>query len=206
MSIDKSTIDETTEIPHFDTPLVVFERENKFENDVAVHYKFRYTVNRQYVGFFTPMFFDVRFTLNISILDYYRRPAETLLDRIAEPFVEGALFVNHSSSMLVEYFKGTNFNINRAEMIQNIRKSVTSPHDLCSPVWYSDWAVPISTIQNQRIFVYDVENPQHGSMLDPQNAINFIARWYDAQGSQTTLLKKGEILGGYTQKVTKHAH
>lgn len=206
MTIEQSTLNDTTNLKI--VPEVTINTLDQTIPDTwekrRINYKFRYTVHRQHVGFFTPMVYDVEFVLSSLPSDV--RKALGCLDKIVEPFVEGSLFVNHESSMLVEFLKGQNFNINRKTLVESIRKTVTTPvDDEYTPVWYSDWITPPPTIQSQRIFVYDMDSPHHGSMLDPRNALRFILEWFYNNVTVPAKLHEVSITAGYTNKVTQHA-
>lgn len=223
MAIDKSTIDGTTDLIPYEEPVEVFSDEQLELKYLGMGwhlysytYKFRYTVHRQYVGFFTPMVYDVKFL--IAVNPAFKSGVTNMINMIAEPFVEGALFVNHTSSILVEFLKGQSLGYNRVALINDIKTQVTTPWISAdsdysfTPVWYSDWSTPPLTIQSQRIFVYDVDNPEHGSMLDPINSIHFINRWMIAanKGMRThNYINAGVITGawiiaGYKEKVAVH--
>lgn len=215
MTIDQSWLENSTNLVDNSQITYVFNEETPTLPSTwelfTYTYKFRYTVHRQFVGFFTPMVFDVSFRLLQN--PEYRNAVKFYMDKICEPFVEGALFVNHDSFALVEFLKGQNFGFNRKTLIETIRKTVTTPSETMTPVWYSDWDSPPLTIQNQRLFVYDVDNPQHGSMLDPINAVQFIQRYMDYyntgipySGFQNHFkMLSSYITAGYTTKVAQHA-
>lgn len=170
--IDQSVNLESIQLPQFSEPLLVHNTPrprppySQTSVPVTVQYPLRYTVHRQHVGFFTPMVFDLRLIFHVESV--MSAGALYHLNRIVEPFVEGALFCNHDSFAIVEFIKGQNFGFNRKEELESIRDAIRRGN-----VWYSDWQTPPITIQNQRIFVYDLAT--QGSMLDPHNVSKFIA-------------------------------
>jgi len=168
-------------------------------------YQFRYTVHRQFVGFFTPMVFDVDFVIAHSPLS--ASGVKKNLEVIIEPFVEGALMVDQDSFVLVEMLKGQQFGFNRTEELQRIRKIIAD-----GGLWYSDWETPPMTIQNHRIFSYDKE--KQASLLDPLETLKLIQYQFEVTTTapiNRTILRdeavfiSAVITDGYCEKVTKHA-
>lgn len=165
---------------------------------VVETYQMRYTVHRQYVGFWTPVIFDVEFR-------YAKRSptdqaALRALNIAAEPYVEGAVFMNHTSDFIVDMLRGGEAGVNRKHVVEDIRKNVQGTDN----VWYSDMFTPPPTKQSSRLVVYDLD--VFGSMLDPINATKRIverARRLIAAGegaSNIGLLYSAAIVAGYTSK------
>lgn len=184
---------------NLDKPLVVFDTiaDTEFDDKfVHVHesYQFRYVVHRQDIGFFTPVVFDVN--LYMFEVDSDSRNAKNTLNMIAEPFVEGAIFMNHSSQFIVDLLKGQEAGYNRKHLLEAIVDTVSETNAL----WYSDWSVPPVTRQSQRVVIYDME--QTGSMLDPVNVLTNIPAWVAAKKGLAAFpnIYRAEIVAGYTQK------
>lgn len=208
MPIDKSTYEHTTALSQdnvVEIDCMSINGDNEDYIDTYLDYQFRYTVHRQFVGFFTPMVYDVEIVLHHD--PAYRLAVITAMNSIVEPFVEGALMVDDESFVLTEMLKGQNFGYNRLEELQRIRSIVKT-----GKVWYSDWENPPLTIQNQRIFVYNVET--HASLLDPVATLNWIL--IEANGNKTSApiaqdiqtkfrVNRMRLTAGYTQKVAIHS-
>jgi len=161
------------------------------------NYQFRYVVHRQDVGFFTPVVFDVRLKY-VELQGGTDFTTKNKLNEYVEPFVEGALFMNHTSQFIVSMLKGQEAGYNRKTTLEDIRKSIVGKNDL----WYSDWQVPPPTLQSQRIVIYDME--QTGSMLDPVNVLKQIPVWVDADLKRsfegTSSIYYAAITAGYIEK------
>lgn len=154
----------------------------------------RYVVHRQYIGFFTPMVFDISLEYLEDRIDSVS--TKNTIFHFFEPFIEGALFMNHSSHGLVEYIKGKEAGINRHEFIQDLTSAIEGTDTL----WYSDWTVPPPTKQGQRIVVYDVETTV--SMLDPVAVLKYLISKINAKiHPHFTFITKVKIVGGYTNKI-----
>lgn len=154
----------------------------------------RYVVHRQFIGFFTPMVFDVRLTY----LETSHDSVATLskISHYFEPFVEGALFMNHTSSFIISMLKGAEAGIQRQDYMTKLRKLVEGTPDL----WYSDWLVPPPTIQSQRIVVYDVETAV--SMLNPVDVITYLVNTVNkALHPKFTFITQASITDGYVEKI-----
>src|ERR1044072_3264329 len=180
-------------------PVVVIERKTGLVGpNLAAYqdqYQFRYTVHRQNTGFYTPVVFDVYFEYVEVNGDTDKMTQKTLKD-IAEAFVEGALFMNHASNFIVDMLKGQEAGYNRKTVLENIRKEVEGTNKM----WYSDWIVPPPTREGNRIVVYDLDH--FGSMLDPVNTINQVARLVDERLNRVgkNSITYAKIVSGYTVK------
>ena len=180
-------------------PIVVFDKIDQLEfHDHYEHYheqyQFRYVVHRQDVGFYTPVVFDVGLYMYEDSAD--SRKVKNFMNMIAEPFVEGALFMNHTSQFIVDLLKGQEAGYNRKHILEGIREQVEGQNIL----WYSDWGIPPLTRQAQRVVIYDME--QTGSMLDPVNVLTNLPAWISAKlGGIADLdnIYRAEIVAGYTQ-------
>jgi hypothetical protein len=186
---------------NLEEPLVVIDTLEQIKDTLpenAVHstdsYQFRYVVHRQHVGFYTPVVFDVSF----SYWAPFDKPVSTkvALNKIAEPFVEGALFMNHESQFIVDMLKGQEAGFNRKDLKDDIVRSIRSINGL----WYSDWGVPPVTRQSQRVVIYDMDAT--GSMLDPVNVLTNFPAWVaNALGkAEFPYIYGAEIVAGYTEK------
>jgi hypothetical protein len=114
---------------------------------------------------------------------------------MCEPFVEGALFMNHDSNMIVHFLKGQEAGFNRKDEMQRIHQQVDGTGDF----WYSDWETPPITQQSQRIMVYDLE--VLGSMLAPQNAVlQFLVHVDKLLKRPVPSVYYAAIVAGYTTK------
>lgn len=195
--IDQSVNNSSIVLTPLPTPFWGYISNKIGEPTINLTYPFRYTVHRQHVGFFTPMVFDV--SIDIRVSDDLRYAAKKNCDYIVEPFVEGALFCNHTSFAIVEFLKGQNFGYNRKELLEQITKEVDEGN-----VWYSDWIIPPPTIQSQRIFVYNSQNILHGSMLSPTSVCSFVARKFDEMMGDDTFIHNIRITAGYTNDVDLH--
>lgn len=180
-------------------PVLVFDRAttligNEMRQAVEA-FQFRYVVHRQNKGFFTPVVFDVVFTY-VEVNGPSDRMTEKTLKDIAEAFVEGALFMNHASNFIVDMLKGQEAGYNRKTVLEGIRKQVEGTNAM----WYSDLIVPPPTREGQRIVVYDLDH--FGSMLDPVNAINQVARLVDERLNRVgkNSIVRAEIIAGYAEK------
>lgn len=159
-----------------------------------VTFQFRYVVHRQFKGFFTPVVFDVEFGFTESDSDDVS--TRNYLYSIAEPFIEGALFMNHTSSFIVDMLKGQEAGFNRKTVLEDIRKEVVDEDKL----WYSDWLTPPPTRQSQRIVVYDLDYTL--SMLDPQNVVESFPTWIAKKFPKFNEkhIFSSKIVSGYTEK------
>lgn len=159
-------------------------------------YQFRYVVHRQHVGFFTPVVFDVLFKW-VEINGPNDRSIEVQMNHIAEAFVEGAMFMNHTSHFIVDMLKGQEAGFDRKVEKEKIVIPLTGVNGL----WYSDWQTPPITKQSQRIVIYDLEST--GSMLDPVNVVSNFRTWIKAKFNRALVehqLYFGAIVAGYTEK------
>lgn len=184
---------------NLETPIVVFDKIDELEfHDHFEHYheryQFRYVVHRQDKGFFTPVVFDVGLYMYES--NENEHYAKNIFNMIAEPFVEGAIFMNHSSQFIVDMLKGQEAGYDRKILLEDIRKGVKARNSL----WYSDWTVPPLTRQSQRVVIYDMEHT--GSMLDPVNVLTNIPAWVAAKKGLEAFpnIYRAEIVAGYTVK------
>lgn len=176
-------------------PITIIDYETaltEYQYNIAL--QFRYVVHRQAVGFYTPVVFDVS-------LDYTENSAtdfttKNCLLTIAEPFIEGALFMNHTSPFIVDMLKGQEAGFNRKTLLEDIQNQVVQ-QDL---LWYSDWGVPPVTRQSQRIVVYDLEYTL--SMLDPQNVVESLPIWMQKRFPHfnPNHIFKAQITAGYSKK------
>lgn len=160
-------------------------------------YQFRYVVHRQNRGFFTPMCFDVHFKW-VEIEGQDDRHTLNTLNDLAEPFIEGALFMNHVSPFIVDMLKGQEAGFNRKEVLEAIRDKVEGTDE----IWYSDWITPPPTKQNQRIVVYDVDTSC--SMLSPSCVVTHVIHEVEKvlnrkPGTGYNSIYYAAIVGGYTE-------
>jgi hypothetical protein len=174
--------------------ITILDEEPIAEFRHLVIFQFRYVVHRQHVGFFTPVVFDVEFSFTENEED--DNTTRNWLYSVAEPFIEGALFMNHTSQFIVDMLKGQEAGYNRKTLLEDIRKSVVNEDKL----WYSDWMVPPPTRQNQRVVVYDLEYTL--SLLDPQNVVDSFPEWVSKHFTKfdPKHIFKSRIISGYTQK------
>lgn len=181
-----------------DTPLVIINEE-KQTGPRAVErqqvYQFRYVVHRQHVGFFTPVVFDVLFKW-VELDGPEDRSVEVQINHLAEAFVEGAMFMNHTSQFIVDMLKGQEAGFNRKLEKENIVVPLTNSNT----IWYSDWQTPPITKQSQRIVIYDLETT--GSMLDPVNVVNNFRNWVQGKFNRASIFQLyfAAIVAGYTEK------
>lgn len=162
--------------------------------------QFRYVVHRQAVGHYTPVVFDVRLyyvELEGNIGDISTTNA---INRFFEPFVNGALFMNHESPFILDLLKGQEAGYNRKEMIEKIKDEIHGQNHL----WYSNWLVPSPTRQNQKVVVYDMDCAC--SMRDPAHVVSFLIELITRYLGRDTLpfhtIYYAAITAGYTQKVS----
>lgn len=185
-------------------PVVILDGEHGFPRDAyplvverEVTYQFRYVVHRQMVGFFTPIVFDVKFKY-VELEGETDHNTYSMMNRFAEPFIEGALFMNHTSTFIVDLLKGQEAGYNRKEMMDQIIKAVHNTDKL----WYSDWMVPPITKQGQRVVIYDLDSAC--SMLEPQSVIrHFISTVTKSLNRDTIPYKTiyyAAITAGYVEK------
>lgn len=193
----------------FITPLtdtvVILDEEHGFPHDAyhdliekEVTYQFRYVVHRQAVGFYTPVVFDVKFKY-VEIEGETDSKTFGRMNMFAEPFIEGALFMNHESTFILDLLKGQEAGYNRKEQIEAIRSSVHGTGEF----WYSDWMTPPITRQGQRIVVYDKDCAC--SMLEPKNVVNYYMNLVTKSLKRDDIPYKtiyyAAIVAGYTERV-----
>lgn len=176
-------------------PLVILETEFTVPDKAIskeITYQFRYVVHRQHKGFFTPVVFD----LALEYIEYAGGNDRTSLNAInviVEPFIEGALFMDHASPFIVHMLKGQEAGFNRKEELGKIVNNVHNTNN----IWYSDWGTPPITQQHQRIMVYDLN--VFGSMLDPVNTVKQFVSLVTANRG-LSIITKATVAAGYTKK------
>lgn len=192
--LDLKIYEPSRAITPLETPVRVHESLPISDFYYSETFQFRYVVHRQSVGFYTPVFFDVRF--NFTETDEDSKATRNGLYTLAEPFVEGALFMNHESPFIVDMLKGQEAGFNRKHVLEDIRKQVVD-RDL---LWYSDQVTPPPTRQSQRIVIYDLAYTL--SMLDPVNVVDSIPEWIKNRfpSFNPAHIFQSEIVAGYTSK------
>lgn len=193
--LDINIYEPTRALSSLPEPLVILDSKyepNGEEVKRNVTYQFRYVVHRQYVGFFTPVVFDVSFDY-IEHRGEHDKTTLIALNYIAEAFIEGAIFMNHVSTFIVHMLKGQEAGYNRKEELERIVKKVIGTDS----IWYSDWETPSLTQQSQRVVVYDLDH--FGSMLDPVNTVKQVISLLSKKLGGPRIVK-AQIVAGYTQK------
>ncbi len=174
--------------------VTILDEQPKTEHVHTVIFQFRYVVHRQYKGFFTPVVFDTEFRFCENEIDDHT--TRNYLYSLAEPFIEGALFMNHDSTFIVDMLKGQEAGFNRKTVLEDIRNQVVKDDKL----WYSDWLTPPPTRQSQRIVVYDLDYTL--SMLDPMNVVDSFPEWIAKKFTKfdPAYIHYSSIVSGYTKK------
>lgn len=161
----------------------------------------RYTVHRQSKGTFTPMVFDATSTFAVDLrVEKEVEHVQSLLTKAFkdcwEPYVNQALFMDIDSPFIVEFIKGQNLGFQRKDEMDKIRNKIRDGN-----VWYSLDDTPPITLQSQRIVSYDVNNRDHGSMLDPLNVLNHVTKKIlGTVRIDKLFVVSHEITDGYTEK------
>ena len=162
----------------------------------------QYVVHRQFLGTFTPMVFDADLEVSFDLSLMGGRTLEdkelsidaeiTKLRYLIEPFTNGTLFVDIDSPFMVHLLKGQEAGYYRQDIKEELFRRVKNDSEL----WFSHHESPYRTLQNQRVVCYDVENPKHGSMLDPRQVGVFIKNLSESKLQlvvQTMLIWSGQL-------------